>query len=104
MSVRYLYRKVPVSRRTCSYYACQGPILRNIIQTEDGRIWHYGCLQTAKDQRFHCFDCFADLDGTEVDKLDLDGQENFVCRLCGGTNLRTPEDRRQEWLAKQLVV
>ena len=39
MSIRYLYRVLPASKRICSYWRCQGIILRNLAKTEDGRLW-----------------------------------------------------------------
>jgi hypothetical protein len=66
MSVRYLYRALPLSQRICSWIHCQNPIQRNIIRTKDGRMWHYGCLQSAKDTHYQCLECVATFDGTEV--------------------------------------
>lgn len=77
MSVRYLYRTVPTSKRLCSYYRCQQPILRNLaLDKETGLIYHYGCLQTAKDEHFRCLDCGATLDGREINLAEWgDGSE-----------------------------
>ena len=102
MSVRHLYQAIPESQRICSFYRCQQPILRNITKTEDGRIWHYGCLMTARDQKFYCFNCQAQLDGTQVTPIDINGQQNFACLLCGSMNIKTPEDYRREWLQQRI--
>jgi DNA-directed RNA polymerase subunit RPC12/RpoP len=29
-------------------------------------MWHYGCLQSAKDTHYQCLECVATFDGTEV--------------------------------------
>jgi len=92
MSVRYLYRVLPASKRICSYWRCQTQILRNMSRTEDGRLWHYGCLQTAKDEYHRCQECGSTLDGTQVSLADYaDGQPALSCGNCGGT-LRMPSN------------
>jgi len=83
MSDRFLYRKVPLDKRVCNWIHCQNPIQRNIIRTKDGRMWHYGCLQSAKDTHYQCIECVATFDGTEV---------NFVE---GGSGYG--DDFRQQW-------
>lgn len=102
MSLRRLYKSVPKDKRICSYYRCQKPILRNIDEC-DGQIIHHGCLLSAKEDKFYCYDCSTELDGTEVGLVDY-GEEKtvFACKFCGGTNLKTPEGRRREWLTKRM--
>ena len=90
MSDRYLYRRIPVAQRNCSW--CQRAILRNIARTKDGRLWHYGCLMTAKDARFQCSECVGSFDGTEVTlelKQSTYGDDfrqimKAFCPSCGG--------------------
>jgi len=94
MSVRYLYRVLPASKRICSYWRCQGIILRNLAKTEDGRLWHYGCLQSAKDDHFYCRNCFARLDSTQVAQADFGEGPIFTCGNCGGNRLKVPRDFR----------
>lgn len=90
MSLRFLYRKLPASKRLCSYWRCQGSILRNITESDDGRLWHYGCLQTAKDEQHRCRECNSLLDGTQVSLADYaDGQPTLSCGNCGST-IRMP--------------
>lgn len=95
MSVRYLYRVLPASKRICSYWRCGTQILRNLTRTADGRLWHYGCLQSAKDDHFQCFDCNSRLDGTEVNQVDFDEGRKFACGNCGSTNLKLPVNFRR---------
>ncbi len=66
MSIRFLYKKVPESQRICSYYRCQRPILRNIFMDSRGRIYHYGCLNSARDEQHRCLNCGMGFDGTEA--------------------------------------
>lgn len=88
MSLRFLYRKIPVNKRICNYYRCQKPILRNIAEDKDGRIYHWGCLQSARDERFRCLNCYAIFDATEV-ALDFQfGKLTLLCPHCGSFNLR----------------
>lgn len=94
MSVRYLYRVLPASKRVCSYWRCAQRILRNMTKTEDGRLWHYGCLQTAKDERYRCVECGSFLDGTQVSLADYaDGKPTLSCGNCGST-LKMPTNFR----------
>jgi hypothetical protein len=94
LSVRYLYRVLPSSKRICSYWRCQTTILRNLTRTEDGRLWHYGCLQTAKDEQFRCLECGSTLDGTGVTYNDYaDGRPTLGCGNCGAT-IRMPSNFR----------
>lgn len=89
MSVRYFYQCIPANERICS--RCQHPILRNIAKTPDGRLWHYGCLNTAKDEHHQCPECYASFDGTEALVSEYEtGQGDtftmsvkFACPYCG---------------------
>lgn len=88
MSLRRLYKSVPKLKRTCSYYRCQKPILRNIDQDKEGRIYHHGCLMAAQDERFRCLNCYAIFDATEV-ALDFQfGKLTLLCSHCGSANLK----------------
>lgn len=64
MSDRGLYRTIPLAQRICCF--CDDPIERNLIRTKDGRLWHYGCYNTARDLHYRCTECFAGFDGTEA--------------------------------------
>jgi hypothetical protein len=66
VSLRSLYRQIPSAKRTCNYYACQDPILRNIDRDKKGRLYHHGCLLSAQDEAYRCLECYAIFDGTEV--------------------------------------
>jgi hypothetical protein len=96
MSLRFLYRKVPVSQRRCNYYRCQRPILRNIARDKAGHIYHYGCLQSALDEKFRCVNCLNVFDATEAafDTKQIFKQGMFserlqiMCPNCGGTNIK----------------
>jgi predicted nucleic acid-binding Zn ribbon protein len=92
LSIRYLYRVLPASKRVCSYWRCGTIILRNLARTEDGRLWHYGCLQSAKDDHFHCLDCGANMDSTEITLTDLGEGPVFSCGSCGSSHLKQPKD------------
>lgn len=89
MSVRYLYRVLPASKRVCSYHRCQRPILRNIAKDKNGALYHYGCLQSALDEKHHCVECDSILDGTQVSSCEIDGLPALSCGNCGST-LRMP--------------
>ena len=94
MSLRRLYRSIPVQARICVW--CQEPILRNIDQDKDGRLYHHGCLLTAKETFYECLECFANFDGTEA--TFIEGQSSFndeyrqtrqsICPHCGSSNLK----------------
>ena len=96
MSFRFLYRRIPVSERVCSYYKCRSQILRNIARTSDGRIWHYGCLMNARDEQYRCLECYATFDATEASfdtKQIIRGDfmaERLqpLCPHCGSQNLK----------------
>ena len=64
MSLSFLYRRIPSKDRVCS--RCQRPILHNITQDGKGRLYHYGCLQTALDEKHSCWNCGMNFDGTEA--------------------------------------
>jgi len=97
MSIRYLYRKIPKSKRTCSYYHCQKPILRNITRDKNGHIYHYGCLSDAKDERYRCLECGSLFDATEAAFAEhqiVQGDEvrqslEVICPNCGCQNLKS---------------
>lgn len=96
MSVRYLYRIVPRSKRICNYYRCQQPILRNIACDKNGAIYHYGCLQSARDEQWRCLECFMTFDATEgsFETVEDERQGEFrerlimICPSCGSHNLK----------------
>lgn len=97
MSDRGLYKKVPLAKRVCSWIHCQDPIQRNIIKSKDGRLWHYGCRNIALDTHYHCVECFATFDGTEVNFVeggsgvgdDFRQQYKATCPSCGA-ELKNP--------------
>lgn len=97
MSIRYLYRKIPKSKRTCSYYLCQKPILRNITRDKNGHIYHYGCLSDAQDERYRCLECGSLFDATEAaydEHQIVQGDEvrqslEVICPNCGCQNLKS---------------
>lgn len=96
MSVRYLYKTIPQSQRVCSIFRCQKPILRNIIKDERGRIYHYGCLQTARDERYRRLNCFTSFDATEASceaaqrffNNEFSERLRALCPNCGSINLK----------------
>ena len=96
MSIRYLYRAIPQSKRLCNYYRCQQPILRNIARDKNGAIYHYGCLQSARDEQWRCRECFMTFDATEAafeQHQILKNDEfcerlNVICPNCGSSNLK----------------
>jgi hypothetical protein len=96
VSFRFLYRRLPVNERRCSYYDCQKPIFRNITRDKHGRIYHYGCLQTALDERWRCLECLMVFDATECafEEEQLmygdDVKQKFVpvCPGCSSRNLK----------------
>jgi hypothetical protein len=108
LSFRFLYQRVPVKERICSYYLCQKPILRNIAQTPDGRLWHYGCLNTAKDEQHKCLECFGTFDGTEAilseheqDRGDTFSMEmKLSCPYCGAEVSKHKQFLEEENLAE----
>jgi hypothetical protein len=96
MSLRFLYRKVPVTQRTCSYYRCQKPILRNIARDQNGKLYHYGCLGSARDERYRCLECYSMFDATEASfqsRQRIQGDSigeiiRLACPNCGCINLK----------------
>jgi hypothetical protein len=96
MSLRFLYRQMPVTKRVCSYYRCQEPILRNIAKDKKGRLYHYGCLMSALDEKFQCLECLNRFDGTdvvfEVAEKWVDNQVSQIllvrCPHCGCENIK----------------
>jgi len=95
MSVRALYRKIPESKRTCNYYLCRDPILRNIDIDKDGRIYHHGCLLDAREEQWRCLECYQVFNVTEcgfVEAQKVVGDEiseiqKPVCP-CGSLNVK----------------
>lgn len=97
MSVRVLYKQVSASQRPCSYYQCRKPILRNIAQDKKGRLYHYGCLLDAQEERYRCLECFGQFDATEVavEAETVMQREGYMretmrprCPFCGCMNLK----------------
>jgi len=96
MSIRYLYRSLPKSGRTCNYYRCQRPILRNIAKDKAGRLYHWGCLQTALDEQYRCLGCYSIFDATEavLDEKQRTVGEGYktiltlLCPHCGSQDLK----------------
>jgi len=66
MSDRHIYREIPPAQRRCSYYRCNVPIERNLFKSKDGRLWHYGCWNDARDEHFRCQKCWSSFDATEA--------------------------------------
>ena len=89
MSLRRFYSTLPVQSRQCSW--CQDPILRNIDQDKDGRLYHHGCLLTARETQYECLECYAHFNGTEanfeegtaVDGNDWKRSRKTLCPHCG---------------------
>jgi DNA-directed RNA polymerase subunit RPC12/RpoP len=100
MSLRVLYRQIQPSKRLCNYYRCQKPILRNIDRDKDGRIYHHGCLLSAKEERYSCLECFMRFDATEAafqERLKTVGDQmqqvfRITCPGCGSENLKQLRD------------
>lgn len=101
MSVRYLYHTIPRSKRICNYYDCNKPILRNITRDKNGAIYHYGCLQTARDEKWRCRECWMTFDATECafDEKQImrgdDVKQKFIpiCPGCGSHSLKKVSGR-----------
>lgn len=89
MSLRKLYQSLPVQARQCAW--CSEPILRNIDQDKDLRLYHHGCLLTARETFYECLECFAHFDGTEahfeddstVEGNDWSHRRKVFCPHCG---------------------
>jgi hypothetical protein len=87
---------VPVNQRRCNYYRCQKPILRNIARDKAGRIYHYGCLQSALYEKFRCLNCLNVFDATQAafqeKQVFKDGMFSeriqLLCPNCGSTNIK----------------
>ena len=96
MSIRALYQKIPESKRTCSYYLCRHPILRNIDIDKGGRIYHHGCLLDAREEKHRCLECFNVFDATEAsfeEAQKIQGDEiseelKPICPSCGSSNTK----------------
>jgi len=99
MSIRYLYKAISRSKRICNYYRCSRPgriILRNIARDKNGAIYHYGCLQSAKDERWRCLECWMTFDATECSFTETHDMRNDefreryspICPGCGSHNIK----------------
>jgi len=87
VSIRQLYRKVPVEKRLCHY--CGKPVLSN-IDLIDGEIWHHGCINQAGLQPTHrCAECNSLLTPDKINRVNFgDGTKEFrACGLCGSTEI-----------------
>jgi len=93
MSDRHLYRELPPSEIICTW--CHNQVERNILKTSDGRIWHYGCLNTAKDTYYECLECFSTFNGVEasLEETQITSGDEFKtghkawCPNCGSSNV-----------------
>jgi len=96
MSDRIVYRNVPLQQRICSYHLCHKPIIRNIARTKEGRLWHWGCLQSARDKQYKCLDCYGTFDATQAileEKQKLCGDDikelfGLICPICSSRNIK----------------
>jgi hypothetical protein len=104
MSVRYLYQRIPRSKRICNYYHCSRPgriILRNIARDKNGAIYHYGCLQSARDEKWRCQECWMTFDATEavIEEEEFCYNDEYKLRLkvscpsCGSQNVKNLSGR-----------
>lgn len=97
MSLRFLYRKIQVSKRICSFHRCGQPILRNIARDQNGHLYHYGCLQSARDEQYRCLECYQTFDATEAGQYEKqtvrDGEVveliGVSCPSCGSQNVKS---------------
>jgi len=93
MSFRFLYRRVAVQNRRCAY--CQKIIRRNIVKDKNGQLYHWGCLQTAREQKYRCLECYTTFDATEAawETVESSRNDDFmerrrpVCPHCHSMNL-----------------
>jgi len=94
MSLRRLYSSLPVQARQCTW--CHEPILRNIDQDKDGRLYHHGCLLTARETHYECLECFSSFNGTESsfeeecrpEGEDFKFHRKSLCPHCGSSNVK----------------
>lgn len=94
MSLRKLYESIPVETRRCAW--CHASILRNIDQDKDGRLYHHGCLLTARETRYECTECFSNFSGTEAnfeDESRTEGDDfklhrKATCPHCGSSQVK----------------
>jgi DNA-directed RNA polymerase subunit RPC12/RpoP len=94
MSLRRLYNSIPIQARHCTW--CHNQIERNIATTPDGRLWHYGCLNDAKDTHYECVECFSRFDGTEacLEEIQSMRGDDFTtgrkasCPNCGSSDMK----------------
>jgi len=91
MALRYLYRELSSSRRRCR--GCGKTIRRNIA-LHKGELWHYGCLQEARQKRYRCLDCGAILSRLELVEGSSLGVDYLACGSCGSTRIRTLREWR----------
>ena len=95
MSIRALYRKIPKSKRICSYYRCQKELKRN-PDFKNGQLYHHGCKMDAEDERYRCLECGSLFDATEaalIEKQIWQGDDMIArlkptCPNCGCINLK----------------
>lgn len=85
MSLRYLYRKYAPEERICP--GCRKPIIRNIA-VHEGELWHYGCLQEAKQWKYRCLNCHRVLRKLDVAESQVMGVPLLSCRFCGSTGVQ----------------
>lgn len=96
MSLRRLYRAVPVAERLCSYYRCGRPIRRNLDRSKDDRLWHHGCLEAALDESWRCRNCYTTFNALEAvfaEAQIIKGDEMHTvlhpeCPHCGSQDLK----------------
>jgi len=95
VSIRALYRRMPKSKRVCSYYRCQKELQSN-PDFKNGHLYHHGCKMSAEEERYRCLECLNIFDATEASwdvtqKLhgDCVGETiKLMCPYCGSLNLK----------------
>jgi len=80
-SLRKLYEELSLEERICEY--CGRPIRRN-IDLYQGRLYHHGCLLSAKERRYRCLCCGAWLSWLELGEAEVLGRRVRSCPICGG--------------------
>jgi len=104
LSDRFLYRRIPANERLCSYHRCREPILRNIARDKDGRIYHWGCLQSARDEQYRCLECYSTFNATEAIFEEEQSSYNdefrqvfkVICPHCGTFIIHSPTQTNQK--------
>jgi hypothetical protein len=110
MSFRFLYRKVPLEKRICTYYKCNNRIQRNLIPDKNGHLYHLGCLNNAREKMWHCFECNLTFDATEASFFEVENARNDCntmllrpqCPNCGNQDLK-PVARHHSFPSGALV-